>query len=119
MAESPFPIRWSAEAWDGAYGPPWTPHWRPWPWEPEGFVNTYVPPKPIDGAEVLRNIVEFYRNLPKSVPLLPLPDLRLYTCPGCGKPRYLGGWCEWCAHADLVHDQRKPVTISVIAPPSL
>lgn len=34
MAE-PFPVRWSYEAWQGAYGEPWQPHWRPWPWEDE------------------------------------------------------------------------------------
>ena len=32
---APLTIRWSYEAWEGCYGEPWQPHWKPWPHEDE------------------------------------------------------------------------------------
>lgn len=60
----PIEIRWSYEAWEGAYGEPWSRHWKPWPWEPE-------PKPPPTGAEIWQNILEMYKKLDENRTLRP------------------------------------------------
>lgn len=54
---APFEIRWSYEAWEGCYGEPWAPHWRPWPHEDElrervlqEFLDAWQIPQPLRDA---------------------------------------------------------------------
>ena len=112
-------IRWSYEAWEGAYGEPWAPHWKPWPWETDflqGLVNAYEPKPPPTGAEIWQNILDVYKKIDENRTLWPQtwPDLRTYTCPGCMRPQYAPGYCGICGPVWIAAQARKPIAITPI-----
>ena len=114
MPDAPFPIRWSWEAWHGAYGHSWEPHWKPWPYEKPFVLRERVGAPfswPVFEAWLRALQMDYYEPPPRPTQW---PDLRVYTCPGCMKPQYGPGFCGICEGLWVHAQTTKPYFFHVI-----